>query len=287
MFCPSCGRQIPDRSQFCLSCGKPVSTPEIPPASSRTGTPVKIANVRGYFLGLPKHIRKSGFLGSSEFLTRTGIAIECELHDIHDNPTIWSGNASCEVYVSQTFMINGASPHVALNEVKLSTEVTSSDFYKSQKTGNPCFSLKYKRALEITLAPTWGSQASVNLFFKGNGIGQLFRREDFYMDAQSVEPNALPGICEILWRVIKRGISQQMQFVLLPDGDHTAPIEVESPVFTLRIGQRIDLDYAKTAPHVRQVHDEFVRYLRQNGWELIDGLDQSWLNKHFRYRSRP
>jgi protein associated with RNAse G/E len=28
MYCPSCGKEIPDASAFCLHCGKPLSLPE-------------------------------------------------------------------------------------------------------------------------------------------------------------------------------------------------------------------------------------------------------------------
>lgn len=36
MFCPSCGKEIPDQSSFCLACGKPVHAGGTPPSSSTT-----------------------------------------------------------------------------------------------------------------------------------------------------------------------------------------------------------------------------------------------------------
>src|SRR5258708_11635563 len=40
MFCPSCGKELPDGSSFCLHCGKPTTATAQAPAKEKTGVPI-------------------------------------------------------------------------------------------------------------------------------------------------------------------------------------------------------------------------------------------------------
>ena len=48
MFCPSCGNEIPDRSGFCLGCGKPIQTSR---ASTDDAAPWRPARLRRILIG--------------------------------------------------------------------------------------------------------------------------------------------------------------------------------------------------------------------------------------------
>ncbi len=53
MFCPSCGKSIPEESKYCLHCGKPISTTEASQAeqSSYSDNPPAYFKDVGYKLG--------------------------------------------------------------------------------------------------------------------------------------------------------------------------------------------------------------------------------------------
>ena len=47
MFCPSCGKEVPDHSSFCLRCGKAISV--VPVLASSSSVQVKRSGVRTFF----------------------------------------------------------------------------------------------------------------------------------------------------------------------------------------------------------------------------------------------
>ena len=125
MFCPSCGKSIPDNSIFCMFCGKPVQlSTASPQVVFNMNVPVQIKNVTFNFIGPmeQKFFALRGTLAGRQF--RIGV----QMVDSEGQPTAYDG----------TLRLEGTTPLVAgggwntMGKLAVKLDVKAENFGRSQ-----------------------------------------------------------------------------------------------------------------------------------------------------------
>ncbi len=80
MFCPSCGKQIPDQGVFCMFCGNRLDAPSTSPQTFNTHPPTNIEKLFFGFKGPVMQTKKGGTFSWDE-VSRDGFWIGFSLVD--------------------------------------------------------------------------------------------------------------------------------------------------------------------------------------------------------------
>lgn len=140
MQCPSCGKNIPEQSAFCLYCGSPAGRLPSPPVSFNHQPPVQITSlILGLYGAIKPQPRKEG-----QFI-RDGFYLRFTLVDAAGNPTVCDGMGVANVRIWQ---LCSPDPEPV---IRLRTQATfafkGSLFQFDSGTGQPYF--RHKQPLKV------------------------------------------------------------------------------------------------------------------------------------------